>query len=167
MLPKRLRKSRRPAAALPARRPRRPREDAGRISGSQDQDNGRRSVCEGKVDHSGRAGCEGPGHNIQALGHKDGPLALKIICFGSLYGYGPTTHFLAYFRLVLGATNTPPAPRFRPVLGRHGDARRAVFGSFGTFRDLGSPEPQKLPGQLLGFLADRVRGYEYYSAHSK
>ena len=24
----------------------------------------------------------------------------------NLYGYGPTTHFLAYFRLVLGATNT-------------------------------------------------------------
>ena len=28
----------------------------------------------------------------------------------NLYGYGPTTHFLAYFRLVLGATNTPMAP---------------------------------------------------------
>ena len=46
----------------------------------------------------------------------------------NLYGYGPTTHFLAYFRLVLGATNTPPAPRFRPVLGVLG--RAAACGSF-------------------------------------
>ena len=62
----------------------------------------------------------------------------------NLYGYGPTTHFLAYFRLVLGATNTPPAPRFRPVLGLAAPA--APFGSFGTFRDLGSPEPpQNVP----------------------
>ena len=71
----------------------------------------------------------------------------------NLYGYGPTTHFLAYFRLVLGATNTPPAPRFRPVLGLAAPA--APFGSFGTFRDLGSPEPQNLPRQVLGILADR------------
>ena len=63
---------------------------------------------------------------------------------------GPTTHFLAYFRLVLGATNTPPAPRFRPVLGLAAPA--APFGSFGTSRDLGSPEPQKLPWQLLTIL---------------
>ena len=46
----------------------------------------------------------------------------------NLYGYGPTTHFLAYFRLVWGATNTPPAPRFRPVLGVLG--RAAACGSF-------------------------------------
>ena len=71
----------------------------------------------------------------------------------NLYGYGPTTHFLAYFRLVLGATNTPPASRFRPVLGLAAPA--APFGSFGTFRDLGSPEPQNLPGQVLGISADR------------
>ena len=72
----------------------------------------------------------------------------------SLYGYGPTTtHFLAYFRLVLGATNTPPAPRFRPVLGLAAPA--APFGSFGTFRDLGSPEPQNMHVHVLGFLADR------------
>ena len=69
---------------------------------------------------------------------------------------GPTTHFLAYFRLVLGATNTPPAPRFRPVLGLAAPA--APFGSFGTFRYLGSPEPQKLPWQLLVILADRPPG---------
>ena len=74
----------------------------------------------------------------------------------NLYGYGPTTHFLAYFRLVLGATNTPPAPRFRPVLGLAAPA--APFGSFGTFRYLGSPEPQKLPWQLLVILADRPPG---------
>ena len=66
---------------------------------------------------------------------------------------GPTTHFLAYFRLVLGATNTPPAPRFRPVLGLAAPA--APFGSFGTFRDLGSPEPQNVHMHVLGFLADR------------
>ena len=66
---------------------------------------------------------------------------------------GPTTHFLAYFRLVLGATNTPPAPRFRPVLGLAAPA--APFGSFGTFRDLGSPEPQNMHVHVLGFLADR------------
>ena len=66
---------------------------------------------------------------------------------------GPTTHFLAYFRLVLGATNTPPAPRFRPVLGLAAPA--APFGSFGTFRDLGSPEPQNMHVQVLGLLADR------------
>ena len=71
----------------------------------------------------------------------------------NLYGYGPTTHFLAYFRLVLGATNTPPAPRFRPVLGLAAPA--APFGSFGTFRDLGSPEPQNVPRHVLGILADR------------
>ena len=71
----------------------------------------------------------------------------------NLYGYGPTTHFLAYFRLVLGATNTPPAPRFRPVLGLAAPA--APFGSFGTFRDLGSPEPQNMPWHVLGILADR------------
>ena len=71
----------------------------------------------------------------------------------NLYGYGPTTHFLAYFRLVLGATNTPPAPRFRPVLGLAAPA--APFGSFGTFRDLGSPEPQNVPRHVLGLLADR------------
>ena len=71
----------------------------------------------------------------------------------NLYGYGPTTHFLAYFRLVLGATNTPPAPRFRPVLGLAAPA--APFGSFGTFRDLGSPEPQNMHVHVLGFLADR------------
>ena len=48
----------------------------------------------------------------------------------NLYGYGPTTHFLAYFRLVLGATNTPPAPRFRPVLGvfRAGGRLRQLLG---------------------------------------
>ena len=66
---------------------------------------------------------------------------------------GPTTHFLAYFRLVLGATNTPPAPRFRPVLGLAAPA--APFGSFGTFRYLGSPEPQNMHVHVLGFLADR------------
>ena len=70
---------------------------------------------------------------------------------------GPTTHFLAYFRLVLGgyehATSTA---FFRPVLGLAAPA--APFGSFGTFRDLGSPEPQKLHMQLLGFLADRALG---------
>ena len=71
----------------------------------------------------------------------------------NLYGYGPTTHFLAYFRLVLGATNTPPAPRFRPVLGLAAPA--APFGSLAAFRDLGSPEPQNLPRQVIGFLADR------------
>ena len=71
----------------------------------------------------------------------------------NLYGYGPTTHFLAYFRLVLGATNTPPAPRFRPVLGLAAPA--APFGSFGTFRDLGSPEPQNVHVHVLGLLADR------------
>ena len=69
----------------------------------------------------------------------------------NLYGYGPTTHFLAYFRLVLGATNTPPAPRFRPVLGLAAPA--APFGSFGTFGDLGSPEPQNMHMHVLGFLA--------------
>ena len=67
---------------------------------------------------------------------------------------GPTTHFLAYFRLVLGATNTPPAPRFRPVLGLAAPA--APFGSFGTFRDLGSPEPQNMHMHVLGLLADRL-----------
>ena len=43
---------------------------------------------------------------------------------------GPTTHFLAYFRLVLGATNTPPAPRFRPVLGKGqlGGVGEPIFG---------------------------------------
>ena len=66
---------------------------------------------------------------------------------------GPTTHFLAYFRLVLGATYTPPAPRFRPVLGLAAPA--APFGSFGTFRDLGSPEPQNVHMHVLGLLADR------------
>ena len=71
----------------------------------------------------------------------------------NLYGYGPTTHFLAYFRLVWGATNTPPAPRFRPVLGLAAPA--APFGSFGTFRDLGSPEPQNVHMHVLGILADR------------
>ena len=71
----------------------------------------------------------------------------------NLYGYGPTTHFLAYFRLVLGATNTPPAPRFRPILGLAAPA--APFGSFGTFRDLGSPEPQNMHVHVLGILADR------------
>ena len=56
----------------------------------------------------------------------------------NLYGYGPTTHFLAYFRLVLGATNTPPAPCFRPVLGLAAPA--AAFRSFSRFGDWRSSE---------------------------
>ena len=75
----------------------------------------------------------------------------------NLYGYGPTTHFLAYFRLVLGATNTPPAPRFRPVLGLAAPA--APFGSFGTFRDLGSPEPQNMHMHVLGLLAVLAKNF--------
>ena len=67
---------------------------------------------------------------------------------------GPTTHFLAFFRLVLGATNNATSTAFLgPVLGLAAPA--APFGSFGTFRDLGSPEPQNLPGQVLGISADR------------
>ena len=52
-----------------------------------------------------------------------------------------------------GYEHTPPAPRFRPVLGLAAPA--APFGSFGTFRDLGSPEPQNMHVHVLGFLADR------------
>ena len=52
-----------------------------------------------------------------------------------------------------GLSSPRPAPRFRPVLGL--EAPAAPFGSFGTFRDLGSPEPQNVHVHVLGFLADR------------
>ena len=48
---------------------------------------------------------------------------------------GPTTHFLAYFRLVLGATNTPPArdERATPALVRGLPGRRSELPKMATF----------------------------------